>query len=133
MDPAIDEDPLRIVSVAPVYPLVSCLGMFPSKREFFNGFPLGMPAIYWFILQYAPLRWQQRDWRVALLEADPKLLKSLPRAHLMVAEQDPLRDEILVFNDLLVSLDVPVDVKTFHLRHGEFGHRRGMGMPSLLW
>jgi len=133
LEPTTCDDALRIVSVVPIYPTVSAIGLFPSKREFFNGFPLGMPAIYWFILQYCPLRWQQLDWRMALIEADRSLLKCLPRTHLIVAEEDPLRDEILMFNDLLASLEVPVNMKRFHMKHGDFGHRFGMGMPSLQW
>ncbi|GAA1482454.1 alpha/beta hydrolase [Gordonia sinesedis] len=92
-----------------IYPVTDLTTDTPSRDEFANGYFLTKDRIEWFTEQYVPDPAQRFDRRASpLLDED---LSGLPRAHVVVAGFDPLRDEGLAYAEAMAAAGVPVTVQ----------------------
>jgi acetyl esterase/lipase len=90
-----------------VYPATDLTRSQPSHRFFREGFMLPEPAILWFRDRYLPDVKLESDPRVSPLFASD--LSGLPRALVVTAGFDPLRDEGRAYADRLREAGVPVE------------------------
>ena len=99
-----------------IYPAVDLTMSFPSIRNLGTGFMLEEAAIHWFRKQYAP---EGTDLRAPRLSPYYAELKGAPRAIVVTAGFDPLRDEGRAFAEKLRAADVPTTLLEFgSLFHG---------------
>ncbi len=92
-----------------VYPVTSVARHSDSARQYHEGYFLDTPLMDWFIDQYTDAG-QRTDPRVSPLQADEFTLAQVARAHVVIAEYDPLRDDGFDYATRLRELDVPVTV-----------------------
>lgn len=73
-----------------IYPVVDLVGDYPSRAENSSGLGLDASTSGWFLSNYFAARVDTSDPRISPLRGD---LSRLPRALVVTAEFDPLRDE----------------------------------------
>lgn len=105
---------LRGESVTPclqllIYPITDLTATTSSRRAFSTGYFLTGERIAQFVDQYVPTAADRTDPRASPLLADDLL--GLPRAHVVVAGFDPLRDEGIAYADALAAVGVPVTLQ----------------------
>jgi acetyl esterase len=91
-----------------IYPVVGKDFTLPSMRAYGDGLLLTATGMHWFWNHYLSLPAQARDLRACPILAPS--LKGLPRAHIVLAEYDVLRDEGEEYGRLLNQAGVPVEV-----------------------
>lgn len=101
-----------------IYPAVDGINHHPSRQENGHGYFLDLPTMSWFTEHYIgeSEELDVHDVRLAPLQAD---LAGQPRALVITAELDPLRDEGEAYADKLAAAGVEVDrVRYDGLIHG---------------
>ena len=99
-----------------VYPVLDTDPTRGSYVSHAGAFPIGAADMGWFIDHYVGTG-PRDDVRVAPLRATA--LAGLPPTHLVIAGHDPLRDEALLFAELLAGAGVPVTAQLLpSLCHG---------------
>jgi acetyl esterase len=88
----------RIVFQLLIYPVTQWKAETGSMNAFAEGYFLEKKAMHWFFDQYAAGA-DPNDWRLSPLAASD--LSGLPRAHVVTAGFDPLRDEGKAYADKL--------------------------------
>ena len=88
----------RIVYQLLIYPVTQWKADTGSMNSFAEGYFLEKKTMHWFFDQYAPGA-DPNDWRLSPLAATD--LAGLPRAYIVTAGFDPLRDEGKAFADKL--------------------------------
>jgi acetyl esterase len=108
----------RIVFQLLIYPTTQARAKTESMKAFAEGYFLEKPTMDWFFDQYLPAEVDLNDWRVSPLAAPD--LSGLPRAYIVTAGFDPLKDEGKAFADKLnhagvaaVYVDYPTMVHGF--------------------
>jgi acetyl esterase len=102
-----------------VYPVTDHNFETSSYCEYASGYPLGRAEMMWFWDQYLGDTAARSDPRVSPLLA--RDLSGLPPALVIVAEYDPLRDEVLAYARRLRESGVAVSVDHFgDVVHGFF-------------
>jgi acetyl esterase len=101
-----------------IYPVTQMRSNTDSMNRFAEGYFLEKRTMDWFFDQYVPAGVDQNDWRVSPLAAAD--LAGLPRAYIVTAGFDPLKDEGKAYADKLnragvaaVYLDYPGMVHGF--------------------
>jgi acetyl esterase len=98
-----------------VYPV--CDHDFTRASYEIPGFPIGRAELAWFWDHYAPDVERRDEPDASPLRADD--LSGLPPAVVVVAEHDPLRDEVLAYADRLRRAGVAVELRHHRdLMHG---------------
>ncbi len=99
-----------------VYPATDVLGEYPSRVENAAGYLLELATMEWFFGHYVPAADAGVTEESLALLTDPRLspihapsLEGQPRAVLVTAEFDPLRDEGEAYADALEKAGVEVD------------------------
>lgn len=82
-----------------IYPATQMRSNTDSMKAFAEGYFLERQTIDWFFDQYVPAGTDQNDWRVSPLAATD--LSGLPRAYVVTAGFDPLKDEGKAYADKL--------------------------------
>ena len=101
-----------------IYPATDGAGDHPSRQENGTGYFLDLPTMKWFTENYVggSEAFDVTDVRLAPLQGD---LAGQPRALVVTAELDPLRDEGEAYADRLAAAGVEVDrVRYDGLIHG---------------
>lgn len=88
----------RIVFQLLIYPVTQLRAQTESMKSFAEGYFLERRTMDWFCDQYAPGA-DPKDWRCSPLAAED--LAGLPRAYIVTAGFDPLRDEGKAYADKL--------------------------------
>ena len=102
-----------------LYPLTSALNTSPSRREFADGYFLYEEEIQWYHQHYLPSKRLMDDPRVSPLHSEVRRLRGLPRAVVVTAGWDPVRDEGRQYAALLQQAGVSVIHREFgQLLHG---------------
>jgi acetyl esterase len=92
---------------------------YPSRAEHADGYLLTGDDMRWFAEHYVGASADRRDPRLSPINGD---LRGLPRAVVVTAEFDPLRDEGEAYARALAGAGVPVAHRRFdRLIHGFFG------------
>ena len=106
----------RVDAQVLIYPATHVAGDYPSRVDNGEGYFLDMATMTWFAAQYLGETADLEDVRHSPLLGD---LEGLPRALVVTAEFDPLRDEGEAFVDRLEAAGVPVERVRFDgLVHG---------------
>jgi acetyl esterase len=92
-----------------VYPITNIAGDSDSYATFGEGYLLSAAVMHWFADMYTTPG-QRTDPRVSPLLADEATIAATARAHFVVAEFDPLRDEGLAYAERLREMDVSVSL-----------------------
>lgn len=108
-------EPGRPICQLLIYPAVDLTMSFPSIQSLGAGFLLEEPTIRWFRDQYLEASQDRRDPRVSPYFAD---VTSAPRAIVVTAGFDPLRDEGAAYEAKLRAAGVAVT----HLSFGSLFH-----------
>ena len=82
-----------------IYPVTQMRANTGSMSAFAEGYFLERQTMNWFFDQYAPAGQDPNDWRISPLAATD--LSGLPRAYIVTAGFDPLRDEGKAYADKL--------------------------------
>jgi acetyl esterase len=82
-----------------IYPVTQMRANTGSMSAFAEGYFLERQTMNWFFDQYAPPGQDPNDWRISPLAATD--LSGLPRAYIVTAGFDPLRDEGKAYADKL--------------------------------
>lgn len=106
-----DENGPRIVSQVLVYPVCDCSFDTPSYIENATGYLLERDEMRWYVDQYLTDPAQVADPVVSLLRAPD--LRGLPRALVISAEYDPLRDEAEAYAERLADAGVQVRLSRY--------------------
>lgn len=102
----------RLLSQVLFYPVTDAAMDTASYQEFENGPWLTRASMQWFWDAYTPP--VNRDsWMVSPLRADPEMLRGLPAATVITAENDVLRDEGEAYAERLSEAGVPVTAVRF--------------------
>lgn len=96
-----------------LYPITNCDFTTASYREFESGLNLDAAAMRWFWSHYAPDETARTHPLASPLRASLDELGSLPRALVITAECDVLRDEGEAYAHKLASAGVPVTAVRF--------------------
>jgi len=100
-----------------IYPVIEPNFESESYQLFADGFGLSRPVMQWFWQQYLADQNQLQDPLAVLTRAET--LTGLPRAHVITAEYDVLRDEGELYAQLLTAAGVPTTVKRYDgMLHG---------------
>jgi len=91
-----------------IYPVAAKDFTLPSMRAYGEGFLLTATGMHWFWNHYLSMPGDARDVRACPILAPS--LKGLPRAHIVLAEYDILRDEGEEYGRRLDQAGVPVQV-----------------------
>jgi acetyl esterase len=94
-----------------IYPATDMVMTTESHKKFAEGHLLTRAAMDWFQEQYLNGAADREDWRASPLRA--KSLAGLPPAYVLVAGNDPLRDEGEAYADALKKAGVPVAFREF--------------------
>ncbi len=94
-----------------IYPITDYNLQTLSYQDFADGFFLTRDAMAWFWDQYCPQAERRHDPYISPLRCDD--LKGLPRALVMTAEFDPLRDEGERYAEKLQAAKVPVKLSRY--------------------
>jgi acetyl esterase len=89
----------RVIFQLLIYPVTQARAKTESMAAFAEGFFLERKSMDWFCDQYLPPDADVNDWRVSPLAAAD--LSGLPRAYVVTAGFDPLRDEGKAYADKL--------------------------------
>jgi len=113
----------RIVFQLLIYPATQARSRTPSLNAFAEGYFLEKKTMEWFYDQYLPKDADLADWRVSPLAAAD--VSGLPRAYIVTAGFDPLKDEGKAYADKLnhagvaaVHVDYPGMVHGFFNMQG---------------
>lgn len=101
----------KIVYQLLIYPATDMHMTTPSHAKFGEGHLLTRPSMDWFQQQYLNGPQEREDWRASPIRA--KNLKGLPPAYVLVAGNDPLRDEGEAYAMALRAAGVPVVLREF--------------------
>lgn len=94
-----------------IYPGTTAYQETDSHRVFAKGYVLENEHIRYFFSHYIPDLKQRQDWRFAPSLAPDH--SGLPPTWMVLAECDPLRDDGLLYAELLRGAGVPVDVQVY--------------------
>lgn len=94
-----------------IYPATDMAMTTESHKKFAKDHLLTRAAMDWFQEQYLNGEADREDWRASPLRA--KSLAGLPPAYVLVAGNDPLRDEGEAYADALKKAGVPVAFREF--------------------
>jgi acetyl esterase len=94
-----------------IYPATDMVMTTESHKRYGEGHLLTRNAMDWFQQQYLNGAADRDDWRASPLRA--KSLAGLPPAYVLVAGNDPLRDEGEAYADALRKAGVPVVFREF--------------------
>jgi acetyl esterase len=94
-----------------IYPATDMVMTTESHKKFAKDHLLTRAAMDWFQEQYLNGEADREDWRASPLRA--KSLAGLPPAYVLVAGNDPLRDEGEAYADALKKAGVPVAFREF--------------------
>lgn len=97
---------IRPVGQLLLYPTADADGDWPSKRDLATGHALTAASMRWFYDHYLPDPALRDHPDATPLHATD--LTGLPRAHVLVASHDPLRDEGMAYARALADAGVPV-------------------------
>lgn len=115
-----DRDGPRINRQVLVYPLVDAEMRHPSYKTHGEGYQLTSDMMSSYMDAYAPRGIDRKDPLLSPLRAPS--LAGLPPAHVVIAEFDPLHDEIVEFAETLEKNGVPVRTSMYRgVMHGFFG------------
>lgn len=92
-----------------IYPSTDTTGAMPSRKTFAAGYLLEKTSLDWFKAQYLPQGFDERDPRVSPLFA--KAHDHLPKALILTAGYDPLRDEGKAYADALKAAGIEVQYR----------------------
>ena len=92
-----------------VYPAVDLTRVSAAATQYAEGYLLNAPTMNWFAEQYLGSL-DRHDPRISPLLGDEALFASLPAAHVVIAEYDPLRDDGFDYAEKLRSHGVKVSV-----------------------
>jgi acetyl esterase len=102
-----------------VYPVTDHDFTRPSYADYDAGYGLGAQDMVWFWDHYVPDVADRDDPRASPLRA--RELSGLPPALVVVAEYDPLRDEVLAYARRMLEAGVPVEIRHYDdVTHGFF-------------
>ncbi|QSQ22727.1 alpha/beta hydrolase [Pyxidicoccus parkwayensis] len=90
------------------YPVTDANFDTGSYKEFATGHWLARDAMKWFWDNYLPDKAKRAEPYASPLRASNEQLKGLPPAHVMVGENDVLRDEVEAYAHKLAQAGVPV-------------------------
>jgi acetyl esterase len=111
---------VRFVQQSLYYPVTDAGQDTASYRMFANGPHLTARTMAWFWDAYAPDPGRRGDPHISPLRADPEQLRGLPPTHVVVAEQDVLRDEGEAYAARLRAVGVPVTAVRYGGTHHDF-------------
>jgi acetyl esterase len=94
-----------------IYPITDGDFDTPSYQEFADGYTLTRGAMKWFFRQYLSSEHQAQEPYVCPAQAAD--LRGLPRALIITAEYDPLRDEAEAYARRLMDSGVPVQLTRY--------------------
>jgi acetyl esterase len=102
------------------YPALDGLMDTPSYETYgAAGLPVGRAEMEWYWNHYLPDRDRRADPDASPLHAAD--LAGMPPAHIVVAEHDPLRDEIVAYAERLADAGTPVELRHYpDMLHGFF-------------
>jgi acetyl esterase len=119
----------HIVHQLLIYPVTQARANTESMKAFAEGYFLEKKTMDWFFDQYMQPGADTNDWRVSPLAAGD--LSGLPRAYVVTAGFDPLRDEGKAYADKLnhagvaaVHVDYPSMIHGFFNMSGVLPHAR---------
>ena len=114
-----------------IYPMLDALAMSQSYFEFRTGYGFTREKALWYFDQYLPTDVDRRDPRVS--PAYQQDLRGLPRALVVTAECDPLRDEAVAYADKLQKQGVQVERWSYPgMIHGFFQMTGALDASRLL-
>ncbi|MBR0566281.1 alpha/beta hydrolase [Azoarcus sp. L1K30] len=102
-----DEDNLKPVFLALIYPSTEIVSERASRQAFGNGYFLDTETLDWFFTRYLP-HGDTEDWRISPMRAAS--LAGLPPTLIVTAECDPLIDDCEAFAERLAREGGAVDV-----------------------
>lgn len=100
-----------------IYPVTDCVGDFPSRRTFAEGYYLTRARIEWFESCFLP-EGQRDDPRASPVRADD--LSGLAPAAVSVSVADPLLDEGVTYAERLMAAGVPTVLDRMPMLHAWF-------------
>jgi acetyl esterase len=110
----------RIAGQLLFYPVTNADFESGSYQQFADGPWLTRPAMQWFWDQYLPDHNQRKDPTASPLLASPDQLAGLPRALIITAENDVLRDEGEAYGRKLIAAGVEVVTTRFNATIHDF-------------
>lgn len=115
-----DYDGPKIAFQLLIYPVIDCVTVSGSRKDFAEGYFLTQPAMDWSTDQYVRQPAERGMWQVSPIYAER--LAGLPPAHVITAGFDILKDEGIAYARALESAGVPTTHVDYpDVIHGFFG------------